>query len=88
MPAGAFEALRKIDAAISSSLDLRVTLDILLDQVTRRLGVDAGAVLLFNLSTQSLEYVTGRGFRTTALQHTNLRLGKVMREWQPWNAGL
>jgi PAS domain S-box-containing protein len=71
-----FEALRKIDAAISSSLDLRVTLDILLDQVTRRLGVDAGSVLLFNPSSQSLEYVTGRGFRTTALQHTNLRLGE------------
>ena len=71
-----FEALRKIDAAISSSLDLRVTLDILLDQVTRRLGVDAGAVLLFNPSSQSLEFVTGRGFRTTALQHTNLRLGE------------
>jgi PAS domain S-box-containing protein len=70
------ESLRKIDAAISSSLDLRVTLDILLDQVTRRLGVDAGAVLLLNQASQTLEYVTGRGFRTTALQHTNLRLGE------------
>jgi PAS domain S-box-containing protein/putative nucleotidyltransferase with HDIG domain len=71
-----FEALRKIDAAISSSLDLRVTLDILLDQVTRHLGVDAGDVLLFNHSSQTLEFVAGRGFRTTSLQHTNLRLGE------------
>jgi len=71
-----FEALRKVDIAISSSLDLRITLDILLDQVTRHLGVDSADVLLFNPGTQKLEFVAGRGFRTTALQHTHLRLGE------------
>jgi len=71
-----FEALRKVDMAISSSLDLRLTLDILLDQVTRHLNVDSADVLLFNPASQTFEYVAGRGFRTTALQHTNLRLGE------------
>jgi PAS domain S-box-containing protein/putative nucleotidyltransferase with HDIG domain len=71
-----FEALRKIDMAISSSLDLRLTLDILLDQVTRHLNVDSADVLLFNPASQTLEFVAGRGFRTTALQHSNLRLGE------------
>jgi PAS domain S-box-containing protein/putative nucleotidyltransferase with HDIG domain len=71
-----FEALRKIDIAITASLDQRVTFDILLDQVTTHLGVDAADVLLFNPSTRLLEYVAGRGFRTTTLQHTRLRLGE------------
>lgn len=71
-----FEALRKVDMAISSSLDLRLTLDILLDQVTRHLNVDSADVLLFNPASQTFEFVAGRGFRTTALQHTNLRLGE------------
>lgn len=71
-----FEALRKIDIAITASFDLRVTLDILLDQVINLLNVDASDVLLLNPYTQTLEYTTGRGFRTTALQHTRLRLGE------------
>jgi PAS domain S-box-containing protein len=70
-----FEALRKIDIAITASLDQRVTLDILLDQVTTHLGVDAADVLIYNPSNRLLEYAAGRGFLTTALQHTRLRLG-------------
>jgi PAS domain S-box-containing protein/putative nucleotidyltransferase with HDIG domain len=71
-----FEALRKVDLAISSSLDLRLTLDILLDQVTRHLNVDSADILLVNPASQAFEFMAGRGFRTTALQHTNLRLGE------------
>ena len=56
-------ALRTIDMAITASLDLRVTLDVLLDQVTAQLHVDAAGVLLLNPHTQLLEYVAGRGFR-------------------------
>lgn len=55
-------ALHTIDLAISASLDLRVTLDILLDQVVHLLGVDAAAIWLFNPTSQSLEYAVGRGF--------------------------
>jgi putative nucleotidyltransferase with HDIG domain len=58
-------ALRAIDIAISTSLDLRVTLDVLLDQVTTHLGVDAAAVLLLRPSDQALAYAATRGFRTT-----------------------
>jgi PAS domain S-box-containing protein len=70
------QALRTVDTAISSSLDLHVTIDVFLNQVMRQLGVDAADVLRLNPHTQTLEYVTGRGFRTTALQHTCLRLGE------------
>ena len=70
------QALRNIDMAISGSVDLRVTLNIVLDQVTTHLNVDSAAVLLFNTHTQRLEYAAGRGFRTTALQRTELHMGE------------
>lgn len=70
------QASKMIDMAISASLDLRVTLNVLLDQVTAQLGVDAAAVLLLNATTQALEYASGRGFRAASLQNTRLRLGE------------
>jgi HD-GYP domain-containing protein (c-di-GMP phosphodiesterase class II) len=63
-------ALRMIDLAITSSLDLRITLSILLDQVSAQLGVDAAAILLFDPHTQTLEYAAGRGFQTDLLKHS------------------
>ncbi len=70
------ETLRIIDQAISSSLDLNVTLNVLLNQVMDQLGADAAAVLTYQPELQTLKYFAGRGFRTTALQFTNLRLGQ------------
>jgi PAS domain S-box-containing protein len=71
-----FEALRKIDLAITGSFDLRVILDILLDQVVTLLDVDAADVLLFNPYTHMLEYAVGRGFDTNGMQKVRLRLGE------------
>jgi response regulator RpfG family c-di-GMP phosphodiesterase/putative methionine-R-sulfoxide reductase with GAF domain len=68
-------ALRTIDLAISSSLDLRVTLNVFLDQVSSELGVDAAAVFLFNAQTQMLEYAAGRGFRRATLDNAAVLLG-------------
>lgn len=70
------QALRDIDVAISSSLDLRLTLNVLLENVVAQLQIDAAAVLLLNASMRTLEYGAGHGFRTPALQHTHLRLGE------------
>ncbi len=69
-------ALRNIDMAISSSLDVRVTLNILLEQVTTQLRIDAATVLLLNPNTLTLVYAAGHGFRSRALIHTHLRLGE------------
>lgn len=69
-------ALRDIDMAITSSLDLRVSTKIILDEVIKQLGVDAAAILLLNPHKQTLEYAGSRGFRTNALRHTNLRMGQ------------
>ncbi|HKG55013.1 MAG TPA: PAS domain S-box protein, partial [Anaerolineales bacterium] len=69
-------ALRMIDIAISSSFDLDVVLDVVLEQVLSQLGVDASALLLFNGQMQTIEYAASRGFRSDALQHTQLKLGE------------
>lgn len=69
-------ALRMIDSAITASLELKVTLDVLLNQITTQLGVDAADVLLFDRQLQRLNFGAGRGFRTGALQYSNLRLGE------------
>ncbi len=70
------KALREIEETISSSLDLNLTLNILIKQLIENLNVDAGDILLHNCSLGTLEYITGWGFRTDALQHAQLRIGE------------
>ncbi len=70
-----FNVLRFIDMTITASLDLQVTLDILIILITTQLGIDAVAVLLLNKETEMLEYVASKGFRTGALKYTKLKLG-------------
>jgi HD-GYP domain-containing protein (c-di-GMP phosphodiesterase class II) len=69
-------ALRTIDQAISTSLDLRLTLNILLGQITTQLGVDAAAILRYNPILQTLEFAAGNGFHSTAVERLHLRLGE------------
>jgi len=67
--------LRSIDLAIASGLDLNLLLSMLLDRVTTLMHIDAAAVLLLNPSTNMLEFASGRGFHSSTLQYTRLRLG-------------
>ena len=69
-------ALRDIDIAITSSLDLRIATKIILDETIKQLSVDAADILLLNPRTQTLEYADSRGFRTNALKHTDLQMGQ------------
>ncbi|MBI4764101.1 MAG: PAS domain S-box protein [Deltaproteobacteria bacterium] len=69
-------ALRSIDTAITASLDLRVTFNVFLDQVVSQLGMDAADVLLLDPLTFKLRFMAGRGFKTSALQYTQLSLGE------------
>ncbi|CAG0943330.1 3'3'-cGAMP-specific phosphodiesterase 2 [Anaerolineae bacterium] len=68
-------ALNVIDRAINSSLDLNVTLDILLDQVVTQLRADAAAILLFNHTTQALDGRAERGMRGTGISRAPVYLG-------------
>jgi PAS domain S-box-containing protein len=68
-------ALNAVDVAINASLDLRVTLNILLDQAITLLDVDAADVWMYNPVTQELEYAVGRGFHQVQPTATSIRLG-------------
>ncbi|MEP7198810.1 MAG: HD domain-containing phosphohydrolase, partial [Chloroflexota bacterium] len=70
------QALRAVDMAITSSLDLRVTLNVLLDQVINHLRADAAVVLVLNADTQVLEHFADRGFYYDHVARTRLRLGR------------
>ncbi len=69
-------ALRSIDQAIASNMDLKLTLSILLSQVSQNLQIDAASVLLWNAKNQAFEYATGIGFRTNALVGSQAKLGQ------------
>ncbi len=69
-------ALHNIDAAISASVDLRVTLSIILENITKELNVDAAALLLMNAYSKTLEYTASRGFRARIIEGMRIRLGE------------
>ena len=69
-------ALRMIDLAIAASMDLRITLHVVVDQVVAQLHADAVAVLLLNPHTYVLDYAAGHGFHATAIEHVQFRLGE------------
>ena len=68
--------LREIDQAITANLDLEPVLDILMEQATEQLQVDAASILLYDHEAQSFDIAARRGFRTQALVHTHLSMGE------------
>ena len=69
-------ALRTIDMAISSSLDLHITLNVVLEHVVNQLNVDAAVILLYEPKSNELVYAASRGFITTGITHLRLKLGE------------
>lgn len=70
------QALHAIDQAITSSVDLGLTLKTVLEQVKNQLRVDAATILLLNERTKVLECASRIGFQTGALGHTHLPIGQ------------
>ena len=56
-------ALRAVDMAISASMDLPITLRVLLNQVHQQLLAEAVSILILDPHTQTLRYLSGIGFR-------------------------
>jgi PAS domain S-box-containing protein len=70
------KALSAIDNAISTSMDMRLTLDIFIREAISQLKVDAADVLLLNNGLLVLEYAAGSGFRSPHWGHDDLKLGE------------
>ncbi|MBI5295672.1 MAG: PAS domain S-box protein [Chloroflexi bacterium] len=70
------QILHKMDRAITGSLDLGLTLRLLLTEVTSQPEVDAAAILLVNPHSLTLEYAASSGFRTRAIEQMRLMIGQ------------
>ncbi|KKL65383.1 hypothetical protein LCGC14_2155530 [marine sediment metagenome] len=68
-------ALRSIDMAISTSIDLQATLKILIDKIVSQLKVDAVDLLLLSPDTNMLVYSAGKGFLSDKAEKTRMRVG-------------
>jgi PAS domain S-box-containing protein len=69
-------ALRTIDRAINASLDLHLTLNVLLDQLMNQKGIDAANVLLVDPATHQLIIAAGHSLSECQLQGVSLRIGE------------
>ena len=70
--------LRDIDSAISSSFDLRITLNLLIGYAAKELNADSIAILLYNSDLKSLFLYTSTGFinkQSNTAPHIRLREG-------------
>ena len=68
-------ALRAIDQAITSSIDLNLSLNILVEHAKSQLNVDAVAISRLDPNTQYLELFIGRGFHSPVTTNKRMRLG-------------
>jgi len=69
-------ALRAIDATITDSTEIDLTLEIVLAEVTTQLHLDAADILLFDPETHKLCYASGRGFLFDTVKSTRLSMGE------------
>jgi GAF domain-containing protein len=70
-------ALRSVGLAISGSPDLRLTLQVILDQTVAGLGVDAAGILLVDKSDGLLQWAATRGFRFASVPDYQLHVDEV-----------
>ena len=69
-------ALRVIDQAITSTFDLHLSLNTLLDKTISLLSVDAASVLFFNPTLSMLEFAAGQGFQTGSMGGAIIKLSE------------
>ena len=69
-------ALQTVEMAITATLDLPLTLRVLLEQVTSQLQVDAASIFLYNPVTAELDYMAGQGFKNGYARKTCFHLGE------------
>lgn len=70
------DALRAIDLVISSTRDLQVTLNLVLNQIVKQLKVDAASILLTKPASGRLEFIAGQGFYSRNIEASDTRIGE------------
>lgn len=67
--------LRTIDQAINNSLDINLTLELIVKQLRQLCGGDAADILVYRPALLTLTYAAGDGFRTDEIKKSSLRIG-------------
>ncbi|HRQ22565.1 MAG TPA: GAF domain-containing protein, partial [Anaerolineales bacterium] len=70
--------LREMDTAITSSLDLRITLNIITEYLTTKMGASAATILVFNPDSQMLDYYAASGFQGMELTRSSVNIGESL----------
>jgi len=70
------DTLHAIETSFASSMDLRISLSTLTEQVQSRLAVDAVSVYIYDQDLQLLENVVGRGFTSLEPGKQKVRVGE------------
>lgn len=73
-------ALRSVALAITSSNDVRLTLEVILEQVTTRLGVAAASVLVVDESGRELFTGPSTGFHAASIPHYRFPIDTELRD--------
>jgi PAS domain S-box-containing protein len=71
-------ALTTVEGAITSSLDLTLTLNVFIEQVMSQLRPHAAAVLLFDAARRELTFAAERGFRSNRITKVTVRAGQSL----------
>lgn len=69
-------AQQEIERAMMGTVDLRITLNIILEQVLSKLDVDAASVFLLDTDTHILEFAAGHGVDSNQFENLGLHLGE------------
>ena len=76
MQARRIAAIRRIDLAIKESMDLKLALGVVLDQVLHQLDVDLADILILYPDSVMLETAVHRGMNGEAVHRRRIRLGQ------------
>jgi PAS domain S-box-containing protein len=70
------DTLHAIETSFASSLDLRVSLDLVIEQIQSRLKIDAASVYIYDEDLQMLEIITARGMTMMTSVKQRIRVGE------------
>ena len=70
------DTLHAIEISLAASLDLRITLNALVEQLQSRLDVDAASVHIFDEDVQMLENIASSGLKQAGLGRHRIRIGE------------
>jgi len=74
------EGLRSIDSFINANMDIKITLNLIVNQTLSLMDVDAAAILFYDPNSHMLEYAAAQGFHYKNIEKTRSELSAAFSE--------